>query len=216
MPFRRLLVLAATCVVGLLFIASSASAATTVLRGDPGNQPLPPGTTITGTIEGNATFTFSTGADLSCHGNFAAVFVTTHGNPTIDGFLESLTFSPCTDTIPILTIDDCALHQHLPTVVAAAQSATGAAVTFSDVTLFCHNAGSGSPGTGCYWQLTDPVGSFNNTKSTLTFPNVTFDHRVPTGTTNDLESACPDHGNMSMRFGDVHTSTGTTVTFSTT
>lgn len=216
MLVRRLTVLAVPCVLGLLVIASPASAATTVLRGDPGNVPLPPGTTVTGTSEGPVTLTFPGVGELSCHANFAAVFVTTHGNPSIDGVLESLTFSPCTDTIPIIAIDDCAMHQHQSTVVAAAQSSSGGAVTFNDVTMFCHVAGSGNPGAGCYWKFTDPVGSFNNTRSTLTFPSVTVDHVVPTGTTNDLESACPDQGNLSMRFNDVHTSAGLTVTLTTT
>jgi hypothetical protein len=208
MFIRKLVVLAAVAAFGVLAVASSASAATTVLRTDPGNVRVPAGATVTGTSEGAATFSITGLGTFTCHSAFSLTASVTEGNPSVDGTLASLALTSCSDTIPVIDYDTCSAVSPFPTVTVAATSTAGGTVTLGNTQTFCHAVGTGTPGSGCYWLMTSPTGSFTNLNSTLAFVNVAVDHKVPTGATNDLGASCGTTLTFTARYSGVHTSVG--------
>jgi hypothetical protein len=208
MFIRKLVLLAAIAAFGVLAVDATASAATTVLRTDPGNALVPAGTTVTGTSEGAATLQIPSLGTLTCHAGFSLTASVTEGNPSVDGTLGSLAFTSCSDTIPLIDVDTCSAISPFPTVTVAATSTTGGSVTLGNTQTFCHVVGTGTPGSGCYYLGTSPTGSFTNLNSTLAFVNVAVDHKVPTGATNDLGASCGTTGTFTARFSGVHTSAG--------
>jgi hypothetical protein len=207
MSIRRSVLSAAIAAVCCLVVASSASAATTVIRTDPGGARVTSGAVITGTSEGPATLTLDSTGSITCHGSFQGVLSATDGNPSVSATMPTFAMAGCSDTLPIVSIDTCSRHG-FGVFTMSATSSLGGTFNVLDINLFCHVAGTGTPGTGCYFTLPSSTGSFTNSNSTLGFGNVPLAHTVPSGTTNDIGAFCGNTGAFNANFANVHTTGG--------
>jgi hypothetical protein len=169
MLIRKLATLAAAGALGLLALGS-ASASATSLRTDPGNVPLSGQQTLRAASSGSAVLNGPAGT-WTCGRTLIDIDVNATTAATITGRLTALTFTSCTDTIPLLDFRDCTLHvPSIPTVSITA-AAGGGTVVLTDPVYRCTTSNA-STGPACYFTLASAAGSFNNAASTITFTNI--------------------------------------------
>jgi hypothetical protein len=163
MSIRKLATLAA--VAAFLALGSSPASASTQLRLDPGSV-LAGATTITNTSSGPATF--STGAgELICQNTTFDVDVgASPSGGTLGGSLTTLTFTNCTDSIPIVNLTSC--HRHGAALPAVSINGSVGLMTFTDLIVRCNVSQSAF---ACYYTAESTGGTANNAASTLTFSN---------------------------------------------
>ena len=116
------------------------------------------------------------------NGTFDAT-VGASGGLNITGTLHSLTFSSCTDTIPIITISSCHLVNGPRSLTITALSHAGGTINVNDITVKC-NAGGGN---GCYYTASTALGLTDNTSTRLDFLSVGVTHTSGSG---DLGALC--------------------------
>jgi hypothetical protein len=205
MSIRKLALVVATAAVGLLSVGIGSASATT-LRTDPGNVPFATGNvTLKNTTSGTATLTTAIGS-LSCTTTHFQATVNNNHAATLTGTLSTLTFTSCTDTIPILTITSCHLHGPTPGVAVTA-SGSGGSVNLTDVGVRCAFTSGGA----CYFTAATASGVANNAASTLSYPSVNAVHT--TATPDDLGFLCPSSGTFSTLLNHiVQSGTNRTVT----
>jgi hypothetical protein len=211
MAIRKLALLASSCVFGLVGAgAGSASAATYVHGGTTSGNLLPAASTILNRSSDTATLTLNGTGELSCTVTTGFATVGASGGATVSATGNSLTFTSCTDTIPVINIQSCHLAATtLPTAVVTATSHNGGTVVFSNTFVRCVAAGSTS---GCYYKATTASGTASNTGATLSYASVGVTHTAPAGATDDLGVACGTIGSFSMALTDlVRGATGTTL-----
>jgi hypothetical protein len=190
MSIRKLTLLVATAAMGLLAVGFGSASATT-LRADPGNTAFPAGNvTITNTSSSTATLTTALG-NLTCESTRFHADVNQNGAATLTGRLTALTFTQCTDTIPVLTITSC--HLHTPPVPTISITSTGGGTTGSvvlgDVVVRCAFAGTPN---ACYFTAATANGVATNATSTIQYNNVAAVGVSPTSDT--LGALCPSTG----------------------
>jgi hypothetical protein len=164
MFIRKLAGLATITALGLLALGATSASASTQLRLDPGNTSLMGSTTITNTSSGVATFATHAGMINCSNTSFTATALSHTGPTTIGGNLSSLTFTTCTDTLPLVNISSC--HRHGATLPSMSISGSLGTVTLTDVIVRCNVVSSTQ---GCYYTAATAVGSVNNALSTLAY-----------------------------------------------
>ena len=216
MFIRRLAMLTAAAAIGLLALGSASASATTALRTDPGGALLSGSTTITNTSSNNATLAISGLGELNCsQTKFDADVTANSSGTTIAGTLTALTFTNCTDTIPLIDVTECSLDpdRALPGV-SISSTAVGGNVTINDAGVRCFVP---SLNGFCYYTGTtaSAVGIGNNAASTLTYTNVQVDQY--TGATSSIGfGLCGTSGNFSVQLNHiVQGGTNRTVTTTT-
>jgi hypothetical protein len=215
MSIRKLAMLTAVAALGLLALGSSSASATTALRTDPGGALLSGSTTITNTSSGNAVLNLPGLGTVTCtNTKFDADANSNSSATTIAGTLTSLTFSTCSDTIPIITVTHCELDpDRAKPSVSISSTAIGGNVTINDAGVRCFTPTLNG---FCYYTGTtaSAVGIGNNAASTLTYTNVQVDRYA--GATSDLGSTCGNNGNFSVTLNHiVQGGTNATVTITT-
>lgn len=165
------------------------------------------GTTFTGGIEGTAIGVLS-GSVLSCEdGAIGGTITNADASPSATGTLTSLTLTSCTDTLPSVNLDECSLATPQPTITFTG-AYPDATLSLDNQYLRCHNAGSGSPGTACYFGAPTNDNAYRNTTSTLVY-RASLTHTVPTGASGDLGGSCPSTNNLNIWFDDIRVSATT-------
>jgi hypothetical protein len=104
----------------------------------------------------------------------------------LPGTLNSLTFTSCADTVPLLTVTSC--HQHRPSELTVSTTL----VTLKDVVVRCNLSGIAQ---GCYFTAGTAAGTVNNAASTLSYTNVNASSVNPTG---DAFGFCPSSGTFTV------------------
>jgi hypothetical protein len=191
MFIRKLAAPAAIAALGLLAVVSTPASASTTVRVDPGAGLLTGSTTITNTTSGPAVLTTGVGS-VTCTSSIGSVTLTANSSATtIGGSLNTITFTSCTDTLPLITITTC--HRHGASLPSIAINGSAATLTVTDVIVRCSFQGSNQ---GCYYTAASANGSANNAASTLTFTNVAVTAiSVPT-TDAVAPGACGTSGNF--------------------
>lgn len=194
MSIRKLTLLTAVAAVGLMGLATTSASASTALRTDPGGSLLTGSTTITNTASDTSTRVFSGLGTIHCAQTFADIDVHGRTSPTsITGTLTGLTFTSCTDTLPVIQYTSCALSptSPFPVVHITATNDQGGTVQITDETIRCSIQGAGT--SFCYYTMTSSsnIGAFVNAPSTLTFSGVVLHHVTGSG---DLGAICGAQG----------------------
>lgn len=213
MFIRKLAVMTAVAAFGLLAMASYASA-TIHIRTDPGGSFLSGSTTITNTTSERSTLAGSAG-NISCDVvKFDADLNANTAASSITGTLTQLTFTTCTDTVPIINFASCHLDTTagFPSVHITA-AAGGGSVQITDPLVRCLLVGGG--GASCYFTGTSAsaIGTFANLASTLDYTSVAVDRGTGAG---DLGAACGEGGTFNAKFTHiVQGGTNRTITITT-
>jgi hypothetical protein len=185
MSIRKLALVVATAALGLLSVGIGSASATT-LNTDPGNIPFATGNvTVKNTSSGVATLTTGLGT-ITCNTTHFESTINNNHAATLPGTLNRLTFTSCSDTVPLLTVSSC--HQHRTSPLAVSTTL----VTLTDVTVRCNLAGIAQ---GCYFTAATAAGVVNNPASTLSYTNVNASSVNPTG---DAFGFCPSSGTFSV------------------
>jgi hypothetical protein len=204
MFIRKLALLAAVAVLGSLAVGAAPSSAATFLHDNvTSGSLLPAGTTImprraTGDA---AVLTLPGFGTVTCIDNTFHATVGASGGATVTGTLHGLTFTECTDTIPLLTISSCHMTSVGPSITVTATSHNGGTITINDITVKCNTGGN----TGCYYTAATATGNANNTGATLAYNNIGVVHTTGSG---DLGGICGNTASFSTTFTDL-TSGGT-------
>jgi hypothetical protein len=169
MFIRKLAALAAIAALSLLALGAMSASASTALRTDPSGGRLTGSTTITNTTSHPAVLQTDKGT-VTCNSTKFDADVTSNNSATsISGTLTQLTFTTCTDTIPVVAINSCHLATGNTPSVSIAANATGGHVTLTDVLARCVVAGSAS---GCYYTGATATGVATNATSVLSYNNI--------------------------------------------
>ena len=198
MSISRQAVLAAITALGLLLVGATSAPAHTVLRTDPGDQPLIGPTSITNTSSGHFTLQTQTGVVTCVNSTFTADVTSNTGIQSIPGQLTALTAVGCTDTLPEVTITSCHLENR-PTLHITADLPNGGTILLTDPILRCANVGTTN---ACYYTSPVAPGQFDNFQSELTYQNIPTN---PVLATPDALPAgpCGDFGAWSVTYTHV-------------
>jgi hypothetical protein len=139
---------------------------TTALRTDPGGGRLSGSTTLTNTASEPSVLQTNLGT-VTCSSTKFDANMTSNSATSIAGTLASLTFTTCTDTIPVISVSSC--HASTTPAVSITANATGGHMTVTDVLARCGIAGSAS---ACYFTAATATGAFVNSTSSLAYNNV--------------------------------------------
>jgi hypothetical protein len=195
MLIRKLAGRMAIAALGLLALGSASASASTHLRLDPGNMPFAGSTTVTNTTSGPMVWTTGVG-NLSCSASRFDADVNAHTSATtIGGSLTGLTFTSCTDSIPLLNFTGC--HRHGATLPTVTINGSAGTVAITDLIVRCTFQGSTS---ACYLTAASAAGTYNNAASTLTYVNVPV-AVITTPTTDAIApGACGTSGSWTFAF----------------
>ena len=180
--------------------AGAASASTYLHRGTTTGNVLAAGTPVMPRAGGPATLVLLSVGTIGCTASTGIVTVGPSGGATVAAVGDSLSFSGCTDTIPIIDFSSCTLAGPAPTATVTATGATGGTVVFVGTYAFCKV--TGAP-TGCYYGAIGATGTASNTGATLAYNNVSVTHEVPPGATGDLGGLCGNTGFFAVTFTDL-------------
>jgi hypothetical protein len=201
MFIRKLVLLAAISALGLMSIGVATSSASTFLR--EGGGLVPNGATITNGASHPAVLTVAGLGAVTCNSTVFNATVGASGGATISGTLNSLSFTSCSDTIPVIDITSCTSTGSAAATLTGTGTTTGT-ISLNDTKVFCHVTGGTS---GCYY--TAGAASGNGFGNTLSFNNIAVAHTTGTG---DLGSLCGTGATFSVTLTDLKTSAGGTVT----
>jgi hypothetical protein len=201
MIIRKMVLLAAMAALGLFAIGAASASASTTLLNAAGTQ-LASGSTIDNGGSDPAVLTLPGLGVVTCNNTAFTATVGASGGATITGSLSSLTFTTCSDTIPVINISSCHLSGSSPSILITATGDVNGTVALTDPTVFCAVSGSTS---GCYYTAATASGTATN--STLAYSNVAVSHTTGTG---DLGSLCGSSATFSATLTDL-TSGGSTV-----
>lgn len=191
-------VLAVIAALGLLLIGAASASAHTVLRTDPGGQPLIGPTQIAPTTGDHFTLQTQTGVVTCVNSTFTADVNGNTGINSITGRLTRFTAQGCTDTLPEVQISSCHL-ENVPVLHIIANTAINGTFLLTDPILRC--AANGGL-VACYYTSPVAPGQFDNFQSELTFQNVPANPVVPTS--DGLPPGpCGDNGAWSVTFTHV-------------
>lgn len=161
-------VLAVFAALGLLLVGAVSASAHTVLRTDPGGQPLFGPTQIAPTAGDHFTIQTQTGVVTCVNSTFTADVNGNTGINSVTGRLTQLTAQGCTDTLPQVQISSCHL-ENVPALHIIANAATNGTFLLTDPVLWCvANGGL----VACYYTSPVAPGNFDNFSSELTFQNI--------------------------------------------
>lgn len=210
MSIRNLAVPLAAALLTLSAGAVSASAATTV-RTDPGGELLTGATTVRNTTSGAAVITTSAGTLTCTQASFDAHLTANVSSSIIGGGLTALTLTTCSDTLPTVNIEECALHAPTLPQVRLTSTAGGGDFTVIDPTVRCKLV---SQNIACYYTLEPLTGFLSNAPSMLMFTNAPVTTVTPTG---DALSAtmCGNGGLFNVTFTHLVDSANRTITVTT-
>jgi hypothetical protein len=214
MFIRKSALVAVVATLGLLIVGSVSASASVALRTDPGGGRLTGATTITNTISDPATLFLDGLGVVSCsQASFTGHFTSNNNASVIAGTVGSLTFTSCTDTLPVITIPSCTLNPGTaPAVSITTNRDTGGNATLVDPVVRCSIAGTMS--SFCYYTGTNVIGQGFNATSNLHFSDAPIDHVTGPG---DLAGACGTTGNFGVTLTHiVQVGTNRTITITTT
>jgi hypothetical protein len=169
MTIRNLAVPVVIAALGLLVLGAAVAPAAVTVRTDPGGALLTGPTTLRNTTSDAAVLTTSTGAITCTQASFDAHLTANVSSSIIGGGLTALTLTACTDTLPTVNIEECALHAPTLPQVRLTSTAGGGDFTVIDPTIRCKLV---AQNTACYFTLGNLSGFFNNAASSLTFTNI--------------------------------------------
>ncbi len=152
--------------LGLLTLGTVPSLAATTVRTDPGGALLTGPTTLRNTTSDTAVLTTSAGTLTCAQASFDADLTANVSSSIIGGSLTALTLASCTDTLPTVNIEECALHAPTFPQVRLTSTAGGGDFTVIDPTIRCKLV---SQNIACYYTLEPLTGFLSNVPSTLTF-----------------------------------------------
>jgi hypothetical protein len=168
MSISKPAVLAVIAALGLLLVGAVSASAHTVLRTDPGGQPLIGPTQIAPTSGDHFTIQTQTGF-VTCATSTFTADVNGNTSPTsIPGRLTRFTAQGCTDSLPAVNITSCHL-ENLPALHITADISIGGTFLITDPILRCALANGIN---ACYYTSPVAPGQFDNLSSELTFKNV--------------------------------------------
>jgi hypothetical protein len=169
MFIRKLGPLVAMAAFGLLALGANSASATT-LRFDPGNVAAPTNTIrITNTSSAPSVLTTGIGS-ITCNSTSFTADINNNHATILTGTLTQLTFTTCSDTIPLVTILSCHRHASPLGGVSIHANASGSTQTLTDIIVRCGIAPNGA--VGCYFTAASAAGTSSNANSTLSFPGV--------------------------------------------
>jgi hypothetical protein len=201
MSIRKMALLAAISALGLLAIGSASASATTI-RLDPLNTIAPAGSQIMNGGSGSATLTTDLVGNpkIHCANTAFSADIGASGATNVTGKLTTLTFTSCTDNLPVINISSCHLHNSgIPTLSIMAGTGGASTTALNDPLVYCGVVASTS---GCYYTAAQANGTGSNTGSTLNFPNVAVTHTAA-GTTNDLGALCGGFATFTVALSDL-------------
>jgi hypothetical protein len=165
--------------LALLTLDAASSPADVTVRADPGGAPLS-GTTTLRSTTGSAAFSMGTGTSVNCsQSSLAARLTANAGSTSIGGTLTSLTFRSCTDTLPAVNIQHCAIHGTMPTVSLVGQPG-GGNFGVGGGTRVIRCATTATPPSACYYNINIMAAVLSNAASTLVFWPIELGVATPT------------------------------------
>jgi hypothetical protein len=199
------------CLAGLTLAvcAPAGHGATYLHNGTTAGNLLPAGTAVSSGGNGPAVITLSGLGTIDCTNNSFIGTVSASGGATAGGTLNALSFTSCTDTLPVITITGCNGVSPAPTVTITATNHNGGSWAWGNLFFRCNVAMSTRK---CYYKASTAAGSFVNSGAGLSFSGVAIAHNAPSGTSDDLGAGCGSIGFLDATFRDVRaTTSGTTV-----
>jgi hypothetical protein len=211
MSIRNLAAPLAAAILGLLIAGAVGASAATTVRTDPGGALLTGATTLRNTTSDTAVITTSAGALTCTQASFDAHLTANVSSSIIGGSLTALTLTACTDTLPTVNIEECALHAPTLPQVRLTSTAGGGDFTVIDPTIRCKLV---SQNIACYYTIEPLTGFLSNVPSTLTFTNAPVTTVAPTG--DALGSAlCGNGGFFNVTFTHIVDNANRTITVTT-
>lgn len=196
MFIRKIAIMAALCALAVVG-AASASAATYVHKTTSTGNVAPSGSAVAGTQTGTALLTSSSG-NISCTSGSFSGTVGASGGATVTGSLSALSFSTCTDSIPLITVTGCsAINTGSTGIVASSSSSTGGSLNLTSVQVQCNFSGGGN----CVFSASTANGTYTNSTGNLVYSNVAT-------TSNGF--GCPSTGTFSATYNPVNVTVGGT------
>jgi hypothetical protein len=213
--FIRNLTLTTVACSLLALIAVPTASASTALRTDPGGGLITGSTTAVNTSSGPSVMTLTGIGTVTCNAMTGSATVTRNSSATsISGTLSTVTFTSCTDSIPVIAITSCTLSPNspLPSITVTATNDIGGTATVNDPTVRCNISGSAT--SFCYFTAATAAGVNNNAASTLTYTGVSVTVVAGSGS---LGAVCGSTGTFSTTARHhVQVGTNRTVTVQTT
>jgi hypothetical protein len=210
MSIRKTLGLGALATLALIALGATTSSATITL--EPAGA-VPTGTHIVNGASDPATLTVTGLGTLTCNTTSTDITLSSNGNPTASGTLNSLTFTTCTDTIPVINLGECTLTTSpLPIVSITGTGPTGGFFAVGDTKVRCVLVGVGTPtGSGCDYTMATASASVTNSPSKALFNGISAGH--VSGGSNDLGSTlCGTGATFSTTLTSLRTAAGVRVT----
>jgi hypothetical protein len=211
MSMRKLATPAIVAALGLLTLGTVPALAATTVRTDPGGALLTGPTTLRNTTSDTAVLTTSAGTLTCTQASFDADLTANVSSSIIGGSLTALTLTACSDTLPTVNIEECALHAPTFPQVRLTSTAGGGDFTVIDPTIRCKLI---SQNIACYYTLEPLTGFLSNVPSTLTFANAPVTTVTPTG--DALSPAmCGNGGLFNVTFTHIVDDANRTITVTT-
>jgi hypothetical protein len=207
---RRFAVQAVVVALGLLTFGTVATPAATTVRTDPGGALLTGATTLRNTSSDLAVFATSAGSITCTQASFDAHLTANTSSSIIGGRLTAMTFTACTDSLPTVNIEDCALHTTAPQVRLTSNAGGGTFSVIDDPVVRCKVAATA---TACYFTFGTLTGPLVNTPSTLTFTNQSV--TAVTATPDAVAPANCGNGSFSTVFTHIVDDANRTITVTT-
>lgn len=172
MNIRKLTATVAVALFGVLALGAVSASATTTLVTDPSGGLLTGSTTISNSGSTAATLSLTGVGEIVCSNTrFDADVNANQSATSITGTLTQLTFTTCTDTVPVLTITSCHLVPNatgqFPIIHITATGANTHTQLLTDPTVRCNIAGSAT--SFCYYTAHTATGLGTNTPNAVTF-----------------------------------------------
>ncbi len=202
--------------LGLLALGSASASASTAIRLDPGPVAFPAGGTITNTTSSSATLSLGATGTIHCGLVKGTATVASGASATsISATLTAITFSTCTDTLPVVTIESCSLAAGTtPSISILGTSSSGGTVTTTDARVRCFLGGSGGAAF-CEYTAATAAGTAVNSTSTLAYSSVGVTH--VNGASGDQGVLCGASGSFNVTANHmVQSGTNRTLTLTTT
>jgi hypothetical protein len=206
MTTRNLAAAVVAAALGVLVLGAAVAPAAVTVRTDPGGALLTGPTTLRNTTSDVAAISTPAG-NLTCtQASFDAHLTANVSSSIIGGGLTALTLTACSDTLPTVNIEECALHA--PADVRLTSTAGGGDFTVIDPTIRCKLV---SQNVACYYTFGALRGFLGNSPSALTFTSIAV--TTVTATADALSTTlCGNGGQFSVAFTHIVDNGSRTIT----
>jgi hypothetical protein len=213
---KKSAILAVLCTLAVAGTGATSASASSYLHGGGVTTAklLAAGTNISGTVVG-AVFSSGLGS-ITCTTGSSSTTVGSSGGASVSASQTAVSFGSCsTSTWTSIHPDGCQqVGTPIPVTITATGS-TGGTIGLTNPLFFCHYAGSGTPGWGCYFKGSSANGAWINSVSggKAYFSNVSLMPYTPSGTPpagggTSLGTACGSGVTFSATFEAISATTG--------